>query len=351
MNKFKKMIVMIMAGALLIGTVGCGAKTEAPKEDSKAVQETSVEETTNADIKEENTENKIEIAEEKTEYTFENNEYLVGAKWLADHIQDEDIVVIDARGDKAYGGSHIENSISVTWQSLSQMSIGAPGDKDWGTVGSDKADLATKIGALGINNEKKVVIYAGAQNGWGDDGRIMWTLEKAGIKNARMLDGGFDYWLAQSKISEDYKISKESKAPVAVEFKIESIDENANITIEELQKNYDEYVILDTREENEYAGAQKYGEARGGHLPGAKLVQFSGLFQENGLLREQKDLENYFENELKLSKEDKIVTYCTAGIRSAHMQLVLEMLGYENAKNYDGSYYEWAGNDSTEVEK
>lgn len=347
MKKFKNLALIIMAGAILIGTSACAPKVEAPAnnaQETSAVVENSVEEKTEGEVK----------SQVENEYTFENNEYLVGTNWLAENLEAEDLVIIDARGDKAYKSGHIKGAISVAWQGLSEM-VGQPGDANWGIVGADKESLATKIGALGINNDKKVIIYAAAQNGWGDDGRVMWTLEKAGLKNVRMLDGGMDYWTKQAKVdverADKYEASKEMNEAVAVEFTIDAIEEDANIDFNELKTNYEKYTIIDTREEDEYTGSQKYGEARGGHLPGAKLVQFSGLFQENGLLKEKIELENYFANDLKLQKQDQIVTYCTAGIRSAHMQLILEMLGYENVQNYDGSYYEWAGNDKTEVEK
>lgn len=333
MSKFNKWISMAaVAGVLLIGVAGCSSNTDSKTSESNA---TNVESSVEA-------ETKIEA-----EYTYENNDYLVDVQWLEENIDDENLVIIDARGQKAYDSKHIKNAIPVAWQGLSDMT-GKPGDLNWGTVGSDKENLSKLIGSLGINEEKKVVIYAAAQNGWGDDGRVMWTLAKAGLDNVRLLNGGMDYF---SKNVDAQLLESEAHEPIAVNFEVKEINEEGNITIDELMKNYSDYKVLDTRAQDEYDGAQKYGEARGGHLPGAILAKYTDLFREDGRLKDKAELEKYFSEELKLNKEDKIVTYCTAGIRSGYMQIVLEMAGYENAKNYDGSYYEWAGREETEVEK
>ena len=78
----------------------------------------------------------------------------------------------------------------------------------------------------------------------------------------------------------------------------------------------------------------------GGHLPGAIHIRFTDLFNDDNVLKSNEEITAMFE-EAGLSKDDKIVTYCTAGIRSAYMQMVLEMCGFENSLNYDESYYRW----------
>ncbi len=68
------------------------------------------------------------------------------------------------------------------------------------------------------------------------------------------------------------------------------------------------------------------------------------------LFKSSAEMQKVFE-EAGLKKEDEIVTYCTSGIRSAHLSLTLRMMGYENARNYDASFYEWAGDETLELEK
>ena len=81
---------------------------------------------------------------------------------------------------------------------------------------------------------------------------------------------------------------------------------------------------------------------------GAIHIRYTDLFRENGTLRSKADIEKVL-TDAGISKEDKIVTYCTGGIRSAYSQLVFEMAGYENTWNYDQSFWRWAV--AGEVEK
>lgn len=97
---------------------------------------------------------------------------------------------------------------------------------------------------------------------------------------------------------------------------------------------------MDTRTDKEYNGKTMYGEANGGHLPGAIQIRYTDLFNSDSTLKSNEDLTKMFED-AGLSKEDHIITYCTGGIRSAYMQLVMEMCGFENSENYDESFYRW----------
>jgi len=115
-------------------------------------------------------------------------------------------------------------------------------------------------------------------------------------------------------------------------------------------KTRDDLVIIDVREKKEYEGATDFGEARGGHLPGAVNLTFNQFLNEDGTLKTATQIKAILDTN-GINADDDIVTYCTAGIRSAHMQIVLTMLGYENVRNYDASFHEWAGNPELLLEK
>ena len=129
--------------------------------------------------------------------------------------------------------------------------------------------------------------------------------------------------------------------PEPAEVKIDEIDYSHVMTTEELQKNYDEYKIVDVRTDEEYEGAILYDEAKGGHLPGAIHIRYTDLFDDAGYLKSNEELTKMFED-AGLSKDDEIVTYCTGGIRSAYTQLVMEMCRFEHTYNYDQSFWRWA---------
>ena len=252
-------------------------------------------------------------------------------------------MLLDARGEKDYAKGHIPGAINVAWQGFSNME-GKPGDKGWGVVLSDDK-LSEKLSAIGVDKTKTIVIYTDNKTGWGEDGRFVWMLKMAGIENAKMLNGGFDFWE-----SSKFEVSKEVTSPVASSFKIENPDKSMTINTEELKAKLGKVKILDSRSKDEYDGAVNFGEARGGHIPGAINLTFSSLFKEDKTFKSAEEIEAIFKA-AGLNKEDEIVTYCTAGIRSAHLALALKMMGYNNVKNYDESFYTWAKDENLKVEK
>ena len=269
-------------------------------------------------------------------------DFIVTPEYVSEKIGDENTIFIDSRGPEAAGGGHVKGAIALTWQQLADMADKNPGDEGWGHL-PDSETLSTTLGELGLDPEKEIIIYSVANEGWGDDGRILWALKAAGYKNLKMVDGGF-----KALENAGIEMDKEEVKLDPVEVKVESIDRANTIDTKELTETIADYKIIDTREQNEYDGATLYGEAKGGHLPGAINIPYTALFTEDGFLKSNSELEALFE-EQGLTKEDAIVTYCTGGIRSAYMQLILEMLGYSKVKNYEGSYYNWAA--INEVEK
>ncbi|MDK0629780.1 sulfurtransferase [Clostridium perfringens] len=270
-------------------------------------------------------------AKEATESKGYNNDYFVTANWLADNLENKNIVILDARSEKAYNKEHIPGAINVAWQSLANMK-GKAGDKGWG-VALNKEELSKKLEALGIDKNTEVITYAN-KDGWGEDGRLTWELKTAGI-NSKMLDGGFDIWSKEGRVT-----TKDVPVVVSKTLNIEQINSNTTVTTENLYENMSKYTIVDARAKDEYDGATKFGEAVGGHIKGAISLPFNEVYNEDGTIKSEKELNEIFKK-AGLTKEQEIVTYCTAGIRSAHLALILNMLGY-NAKNYDASYYEWA---------
>lgn len=266
-----------------------------------------------------------------TESQGYNNDYFVTTNWLAENLDNENVVILDGRNEKEYNKGHIPGAINVAWQSLANIK-GKAGDKGWG-VALDKDELSKKLGALGIDKDTEVITYA-SKDGWGEDGRLTWELKTAGI-NSKMLDGGYDLWTKENRTT-----TKDVPVVVSKDLKIKQIDSSTTITTEELYENMSKYTIVDARAKDEYDGATKYGEAIGGHIKGAISLPFNEVYNEDGTIKSEAELNEIFNN-TGLTKDQEIVTYCTSGIRSAHLALILNMLGY-HAKNYDASYYEWA---------
>lgn len=263
--------------------------------------------------------------------------YLVTADYVKEHAGDENVLLVDCRGaDKAKKGT-LKGAIATTWQEIGTCSddYGAAGDEGWGKI-PDISELSGKLSELGMDKNKELILLGETLNGWGDDARVLWELAAAGYTNVKMVDGGYS-----AAKSAGIPTQKGASEPEPVEVTIDSIDKTHVMETKELMNNYDAYKIIDVRTEEEFKGAIKYDEAQGGHLPGAIHLPYTDLFREDGRLRSQADVEKMMED-AGISKTDKIVAYCTGGIRSAYMQLVLEMAGYENTWNYDQSFWRWA---------
>ncbi len=279
----------------------------------------------------------------KSDEKFEDESYIVNANWLKENLKNKEVLVLDARGEKDYNKGHIPGAISVTWQQFSNME-GKPGDEKWGTVLEPK-ELSQKLAEVGITNDKKIVVYSDTKKGWGEDGRIVWMLRRIGMDKSVMLDGGFNYWK-----SEGNEISKEAVKPTPSTVDVDSIDNKTNIDTKELSEKLEKVKLIDVRSKKEFDGATDYGEPRGGHIPGAINIEFKEFLNEDGTLKKPSEIKSILDKNV-IKKDDEIVTYCTGGIRSAHMQIVLDMMGYNDAKNYDQSFNAWAGDKNLEVKK
>lgn len=325
-KKIAILLSMVMVGSMF---AGCANKDDSQSNEENTKKEEAVDQKTQATTKD--------------DYNFDNNDYFTSLSWLEENIDKNDkLLIIDARAEKEYKAGHIPGAINVAWQSLAKVE-GKAGEKDWGTL-QDKEALSDNLSKLGIKKESQVVVYAN-KDGWGDDGRIVWCLQRAGI-DARMLNGGFDLWSSEQKEAT----KDEPKEIAKSDLKLDNIKSDLNISTDDLKKEYKELKIIDVRGEDEYKGATNFGEARGGHLPGAINIPFAKLYNEDGTIKSNEEIDKVMK-EAGVEKSDNIVTYCTAGIRSAHMALVLKNAGYENVRNYDASYYEWAGDESNQVEK
>lgn len=266
--------------------------------------------------------------------------YIISADDAINKIDDDNVIFIDARGEDGAKDGHIKNAIVMAWQELANMGVDS-GEDGWGHI-LPADELSEILREKGIDPNKEIILYATSNEGWGDDGRILWTLEAAGYEKLKMVDGGVR---ALKKAGVEF-VKDETVLP-ACEVNIGNIDRKAVINTTELSQDYDDYKILDTREKKEYEGATLYGEAKGGHLPGAINIPFTDLFNNDGKLKSNDELKKLFEDN-GLKTDDKIVAYCTGGIRSAYMQLIMNMLGYGDVKNYEGSYYVWAAQKDVE---
>lgn len=311
------LLALALVFGLLTGTAGCS--TPAETKASKPAADTPVADTNREAL------------------------FISVADLAADTTQ---FTILDSRDPKAYEAGHIEGAISVPWQSFASVAKGEPGDEDWGTL-LPAAEIASAAGRLGIDVSKTVVVYSDP-TGWGEDGRVAWTLQSIGIENVKMLDGGFPAWTAGGNAaSKDVP----EPAPTTVTVARDGLAD-FNVTTDEVKTAIESSsaIILDVRSSKEYDGATDFGEARGGHLPGAVNVPFPDNFNEDGTLKSNEELIALYAD-AGISKDTTVYAYCTKGIRSAFVYEVLKMLGFKAPRNYDASFYSWAGDSTLPIDK
>jgi len=269
--------------------------------------------------------------------------YIVTADYVKNNLKNSNVLLVDARGEEAAKAGTVEGAMPMTWQLIANM-VPKKGEPMWATIQEPKV-LSQSLTNLGLTKDKEIILFAAGKNGWGDDGRIAWELISAGFKNVKMVNGGYD-----ALVVAGLPIVRGGVAPTpaATPVVVESIDMTRVINTEELKANYSAYKILDVRAPKEYNGGVYYGEARGGRLPNSINIDFVNLFDSQNMLKSNEEITKML-NDAGFNKEDKIITYCTTGIRSAYFQLILEMCGFNNVKNYDESYNRWCV--AEEVEK
>ena len=325
---FRKKVLVLCLTAVLAVITGCSGNDA---DDSVPAVTDKIDD----DVQYKQEEDKVEEEETIPDDGHFHGEYVVTGDYAKDRIGAEDALFIDARGwQKAVLGT-LKGAIATTWQDLCTCQEGQAGDAGWGKIPAPD-DLEKRLGELGITKDKEIIVFADTVDGWGDDARLVWEFLAAGFADVKMIDGGY---AAAKAAGAETQLFASGAEPGEVT--VDKIDNTHVMTTEELQENYDDYTIVDVRTDEEYNGAILYNEAQGGHLPGAIHVRYTDLFQEDGTLKPNQELIEMFES-AGVDKDDKVVTYCTGGIRSAYTQLVLEMCGYENTWNYDQSFWRWS---------
>ena len=236
-------------------------------------------------------------------------------------------LLLDVRGAAAFRRGHVPGSQRVSWRQLSRR----------GHLAS-KAALKRALSALGVRRNQAVLVAGDPAKGWGDDGRVVWTLRSVGHDKAALVDGGVPALRGTG-------VRLTTGAPgraTATRFTVR-LRRRWSISVGEVKKRLGDKTtaFIDAREHREFRGATPYGERRGGHLLGALHLHYRSLLDKRGRLLPTATLRRRL-RALGLKKTTPVVAYCTGGVRSAWLVVVLRHLGYTRVRNYAGSMWEWA---------
>jgi thiosulfate/3-mercaptopyruvate sulfurtransferase len=261
--------------------------------------------------------------------------YVVSVEWLQANY--DKVIVLDARTKDEYQKGHLPNAVQAHWTDWANVSVkqGAPG---WAVV-LPPEELQKKFGELGIDGSKPVVAYNETLAGWGEEGRALWVFRVFGLANTYILNGGIKAWTAAGGAT-----TKDVPDIIPVTGPQPAPNQDLIATTEYLAGKLNAVNLLDTREDEEYAGVKVYGEKEKGRIPGSKHIWFKDFYNADGTLQSPAQIRARVQK-VGFDPKDEVVLYCTGGIRSGFATIALRIAGYDKARNYNASFSEWAGTD------
>jgi len=206
-------------------------------------------------------------------------------------------------------------------------------------------DLRQVLENTGISPDTHVVACDDEGGGWAS--RLLWTLDCIGHQHFSLLNGGLVAW-----VNEGFPISREPAHPGAGRCPVQYRDEpvaNAEYILSRLGDA--DFVPLDSRTPQEFSGEKKLA-ARGGHIPGAQLLNWVNTMDQNRNLRFKPQDELLAMLEARGVTPDKeVLCYCQSHHRSSHAYIMLRSLGYPRVKGYPGAWSDWGNRPDTPVEE
>ena len=257
---------------------------------------------------------------------------LVTVDWLAEHLTDPSLVLLQIGEKKDYERGHIPGA-----QFLEYESISTPHGQGLMLELPPVEQLVSVFERLGVSNSSHVVLYF-ATNWVSPTTRVYWTLDYLGLGNrTSILNGGLVAWQAgHHPVATDVKAA--TKGSITPNLHKEIVAD-ADWVSGHLSKAG--VTILDARTHEFYTGAQSDGNPRSGHIPGAaNLSYLSMVDQDNNKFKSQDDLKTLFQT-AGLKPGNTMVSYCHIGQRATVLYFAAKMLGYD-AKMYDGSWEDWS---------
>ncbi|MPZ98355.1 MAG: sulfurtransferase [Dehalococcoidia bacterium] len=260
---------------------------------------------------------------------------LVSPEWVEQHKGDANVRLVEVDVDTdAYGEGHIEGAVGWNWTTQLQD--------------QQRRDIITKeglqdlLGRSGISNDTHVVLY-GDNNNW-FAAYALWLLELYGHENVSLMDGGRVKWLADNRPT-----TTTEPTAAAASYTAKDPDPALRAKRDEVLQAVGQSgpQLVDVRSPAEFSGeviappGMTETAQRGGHIPGAKNIPWARAVNEDGTFKSPDELRELYGN-AGVKDGDDTIAYCRIGERSSHTWFVLKhLLGYENVKNYDGSWTEY----------
>ncbi|MFO7777860.1 MAG: sulfurtransferase [Nitriliruptoraceae bacterium] len=280
------------------------------------------------------------------------SELLVSASWVADHLDDDDVVVVDCPWDGpwwkagnggAYGRAHIPGAVCQSGHAYIKSGTA----EDPSVSLPSEPEIVQLAAELGIGPESTVVVYD--EGGSLFAARLWWVLTYSGHADVRVLDGGWQAW-----IEAGLPVSARPREPATAAPFTPRFDERRIATLEQALGCCEDpaWQAIDARSQEEWTGSELSGNRRGGHMPGAVHCEWNRLLEDSDdvhgvrRFRPAGELRSILEG-AGVDPDTNHIPYCQAAVRGAFMGFALELAGFGPAAVYDGSMAEWANLDTT----
>src|SRR5271154_3142230 len=251
---------------------------------------------------------------------YQHPEVLVTTQWAADHLNDPKVRLVEVDVDTtAYDQGHIRRDLI------------------------DKPALEKLLGASGISNDTTILLY-GDNNNW-FAAYAFWQAKYYGHKDVRLINGGRKKW-----VEEKRPLTTDAPKITPTTYRATGPDESIRARKEDVYAFLDKKKaaqLVDVRSVDEFTGkilappGLSETAQRAGHIPGAANIPWAQAASEDGTFKSADALATLYQSK-GITGTEEVIAYCRIGERSSHTWFVLKyLLGYDNVKNYDGSWTEW----------
>ena len=273
-------------------------------------------------------------------------EVLVETQWVADHMKDPKVRVIEVSVDQsAFDQGHIPGAVALNWFHDLE-------ERPHRDIAS-KPTMERLLGNAGVGNDITIIVY-GDNNNW-FAAYAYWLFKLYGHRDVQVMNGGRKKWMDEGR-----PMTKETSTYSKVQYKAQDPEASIRALRDMVLKSIGQpgKGLVDVRSPREYSGEllapenlPQEGAQRGGHIPGAANIPWGEAVRPDGTFKSADDLKALYQGK-GITPDKEIIAYCRIGERSAHTWFVLtELLGYPKVRNYDGSWTEWGSMVGMPVEK